>query len=124
MIRTFTVVVSVAICGLFAAAPLRAQTNRPDEVQPARAQVVQIPIGAIVKIHTRGGGRLKAVLVSVDDMEITVKPVTRRPESSRRVAFDQIERIERCQDRVNIGKYAGVGSGIGALVLFLLIAGL
>jgi len=25
---------------------------------------------------------------------------------------------------VNIGKYAGVGSGIGALVLFLLIAGL
>jgi len=72
----------------------------------------------------RGGERLKAVLFSADEAGVRVKPAARVPEPSRRIAYDQIERIERKRDHVSIGKYAGIGSAIGAAALLLLLAGI
>jgi hypothetical protein len=103
--------------------PLRAQTTDRPDARFARTLVEAIPIGATVTLRTRDGERLKAVLFSADEVGIRVKPATRVPEPSRRIAYDQIERIERHQDHVSVGKYAGVGSAIGAAVLLLLLAG-
>jgi hypothetical protein len=69
----------------------------------------------------RDGERLKAVLFAADESGIRVKPVTRRPEPSRRITYDRIETIERYQDRVSVGKYAGVGAAIGAGVMLVLL---
>jgi hypothetical protein len=109
---------------LLTAAPLRAQTTETPDARLARAQVEQIPIGATVTLRMRGGERLKAVLFSADEAGVRVKPAARVPEPSRRIAYDQIERIERKQDHVSIGKYAGIGSAIGAAALLLLLAGI
>jgi hypothetical protein len=59
----------------------------------------------------------------VDEAGVRVKPATRMPERSRLAALDQIERIERHQDHVSVGKYAGLGGAIGAAVLLLPVAG-
>jgi hypothetical protein len=72
----------------------------------------------------RDGERLKAVLFSADEAGVRVKPATRIPEPSRRVTYDQIERIERKRDHVSVGKYAGIGGAIGAAALLLLLAGI
>jgi hypothetical protein len=111
------------ILGVLRGTPLGAQTAETLDVRLARTAVEQIPIGATVKLRTRDGERLKAVLFSADESGIRVKPVTRVPEPSRHVAFDEIERIERDRDRVSVGKYAGVGGAIGAALLLLLLAG-
>ena len=103
--------------------PLGAQSTETPESRLARTAVDALPIGATVKLRTRDGERLAAVLLSVDEAGIRVKPATRVPERSRLIAFDQIERIERHQDHVSIGKYAGIGGAIGAAVLLLLLAG-
>lgn len=63
------------------------------------------------------------MLFSRDETGIRVKPATRVREPSRQMAYDQIDRIDRDQDHVSVGKYAGIGSAIGAAVLLLLLAG-
>ena len=103
--------------------PLRAQTADTPDARFARTLVDAIPIGATVTLRTRDGERFKAVLFSRDETGIRVKPATRVPEASRHIAYDQIDRIKRDQDHVSVGKYAGIGSAIGAAVLFLLLAG-
>jgi hypothetical protein len=123
MTHTLKSIARVMCCCLLVSAPLGAQTNETPDARLARTHVEQIPIGATVKLRTRDGERLKAVLFSADESGITVKLVTRLPEPSRRIAFGRIERIERDQDHVSVGKYAGVGSAIGAAVLLLLLAG-
>jgi hypothetical protein len=114
---------ALALLCLLIAAPIRAQTRETPDARVARTEVEQIPIGATVSLRLRGGQRLKAVLFSADETGIRVKPATRVPEPSRHLTYDQIERIERKRDQVSIGKYAGIGSAIGAAVLFLLLAG-
>lgn len=106
------------------AAPLGAQALEPPDARLVRAAVEAIPIGATVKLRTQNGERVKGVLLSVTEGEIRVKPATRLPERSRLFRFDQIERIARDQDHVSVGKYAGIGSAIGAAVILLLVAGL
>ena len=109
-------------CALLAS-PIAAQTTDAPETQLARIRVGQMPIGGRLKVWTRDGERFKAILLSVDASAIRVKPVTRVPEPSRLLSLDTIERIERDQDSVNVGKYVGVGASIGAAVL-LVLAGL
>ena len=88
-----------------------------------RAYAEQIPIGSIGKLRTREGERLKAVLFRVGESGITVKPAARVPEPSRHIRFDSLSALERDEDRVSFGKYAGVGAAIGAAVLLVLLAG-
>jgi hypothetical protein len=113
-----------ALLCVAAGPPLGAQTTDTPESRLARTAVTAIPIGATVTLRMRDGERLKAVLLFVDDVGIRLKPATRVPERSRLVGFDQIDEIKRYQDRVSVGKYAGIGGAIGAAVIFLLVAGL
>jgi hypothetical protein len=106
---------------LFGMMPLRAQKVETADAQLVRSDVERIPAGATVKLRMRDGERLKAVLFAADESGIRVKPVTRRPEPSRRIAYDRIEAIRRYQDHVSVGKYAGVGAAIGAGVMLVLL---
>ena len=125
MIRRIVYAVALAsCCSMLAGISLRAQTPETPEARLARIQVEQIPIGATVNVWTRDGERFTAVLFSIGESDIRVKLVTRVPEPSRLIAFDRIERIERRVDRVSVGKYVGVGTGIAAAILILLLAGL
>jgi hypothetical protein len=123
MIRRLSSIALVILLCALALAPLGAQPTETPESRLARTAVDALPIGATVKLRTRNGERLAAVLLSVDEAGIRVKPATRVPERSRLIAFEQIERIERHQDHVSVGKYAGIGGAIGAAVLILLLAG-
>ena len=124
MMQTLKASALITLVCLLAGTPLGAQTTETPESRLARTAVEALPIGATVNLRTRDGERLKAVLLSVDEAGVRVKPATRVPERSRLIAFDQIERIERHQDHVSVGKYAGVGSAIGAAAMFLLLAGI
>ena len=79
-----------------------------------RAPAGEAALGPVTADH-------QAVLFAADESGIRVKPVTRRPEPSRRMTYDRIESIERYQDRVSVGKYAGVGAAIGAGVMLVLL---
>jgi hypothetical protein len=122
-VRSIARVALVALVCAVAATPLLAQATSPADARLAREQVASIPMGATVEIRMRSGERLKAVLFSADEAGVRVKPATRIPEPSRRIEYDQIDSIERHQDHVSVGKYVGIGSAMGAVVLFLLVAG-
>jgi hypothetical protein len=87
-----------------------------------RSRAEHLPIGSTVKLRLRGGERVTAVLMDLDREGLTVKPKTRVAEPSRRIPFDRIEALDRVQDRVSFGKYAGIGAAIGAAVFFVLLA--
>ena len=112
--------VALLFC-VFSVVTVRTQTIERAEAQSIRDDAERIPIGATVKLRLRSGERLKAVLFSSDESGIRVKPVTRRPEPARRIPYDGIETIQRYQDRVSLGKYAGVGAAIGAGVILTLL---
>jgi hypothetical protein len=88
-----------------------------------RARAGHIPIGATVKLRMHDGERVKAVLMAVEDSGILVKPVTRLPEPSRRVAFDDLDALDRYEDRVSFPKYIGVGAAIAGAAFLILLAG-
>jgi hypothetical protein len=123
-LRILNAIALAGCCFVLTGTSLGAQTSETPEARLARIQVEQIPIGATVNVWTRDRERFKAVLFSVGESDIRVKLVTRLPEPSRRIAFDRIERIERYVDHVSIGKYVGVGAGISATLLIILLAGL
>jgi len=95
---------------------------RAQDVELWRARAGQIPIGATVKLRTHGGERMKAVLMAVDGSGILIKPATRVPEPSRRVAFDSLDALERYEDRVSFPKYIGIGAAIAGSVFLMLLA--
>jgi hypothetical protein len=117
-----TIALLTLLCALVGT-PLRAQTTDKPDARFVRTLVETIPIGATVKLRTRAGERLTAVLWLADDVGIRVKPATRVPERSRSIPYDEIDRIERYQDHVSVGKYVGTGAAIGAATLWLLLAG-
>ena len=124
MLRILKALTLASCCSVLAGTSLGAQTPDRPEARLARIQVEQIPVGATVKVGTRDRERFKAVLFSIDESGIRVKLVTRLPEPSRLIPFDRIQKIERHVDHVSVGKYVGVGTGISAALLILLLAGL
>jgi hypothetical protein len=116
-----SIALATAFLLLFGLMPLRAQRIETPDSQLVQSDVERIPTGATVKLRMRDGERLKAVLFGADQSGIRVKPVTRRTEPSFRITYDRIESIERYQDRVSVGKYAGVGAAIGAGVMLVLL---
>jgi len=93
------------------------------DVELWKSRAGQIPIGAMVKLRTNDGHRMRAVLMGVDDSGILVKPATRVPEPSRRLAFDRLEALERFEDRVSFPKYIATGAAIaGSLFVMLLVS--
>jgi hypothetical protein len=124
MRRTLHSMALVVLVCAATATPVRAQKTGSADAAGARDQVGRMPIGATVRLKIRGGERLTAVLLSADDAGVRIKPATRVPERSRRVEYEWIEVIERREDHVSVGRYVGIGTAVGAAVLFLLITGL
>ena len=113
MTDTLKSIAAATLLCLLIAAPLRAQMTETPDARVARAQVEQIPIGATVTLRMRDGERLKAVLFSADEAGIRVKPATRVPEPSRRIAYDQI--ADRAQQTTSASaKHVGIAALIGA----------
>jgi hypothetical protein len=123
MTRTRAAIAAILCICLAGTQMVRAQGARGRPGEAWRADAEQIPIGSTVKLRMRDGERLKAVLFAVGESGITVKPATRVPESSRHISFDRLEALERYEDQVSFGKYAGVGAAIGAGVLLILLSG-
>jgi hypothetical protein len=86
-----------------------------------RRYAARLPIGSTVRIGTAGGERLTAVLLTVDDAGITVKPRTRIPEPARQVPFDQLVQLELAREGSNIAKAAAIGGAVGAGVFLGLL---
>jgi len=123
MMKRHSTIAAIAIASLLGAAPASAQTLDA-ETAARRTVAQQIPIGATVKLRTTDGQRLKAVLFGVDDDGITVKPATRIPGVSRRIAFDRLDSLERDEGRIHWGRYIGVGAAVGGAMLFILFGSL
>ena len=114
-------VISALIVTASASAQARAPA-RQDSPELWRTFAQKLPIGSVVKIRTKDGERLTAILFVVDNAAITVKPKTRFAEAARRITFDQIENLELQRPGVNYGKAAGIGAAVGASVVLLLFA--
>jgi hypothetical protein len=93
------------------------------DVELWKARAGQIPIGAMVKLRTNDGHKMRAVLMAVDESGILVKPATRVPEPSRRLPFDSLDGLDRFEDRVSFPKYIGLGAAIAGAVFLMLLFG-
>ena len=85
----------------------------------------QIQVGSELRVRLRNGQRFDATLVGAVDEAMLVQPKTRRPVDVQRVAYGDIESLERRKAGGNgIGKAVGIGAGIGAGVFlgFFLVA--
>ena len=100
MNRTLSIVVTLAL--FLSGNVLMAQTVSTAEYW--QQYTAKLPIGSTIKIRTRDGRRLTAVLAVVDDSSITVEPKTRVPEAPRVIPLDRLQQLE-LKD--------GGGSGIG-----------
>lgn len=103
------------------ATPVRA----PEPPGRWRDYAKRLKVGDRVDVATGGGTRFIADLVAVDDSSISVKPVVRIPEPTRRVPFDQLEHLAlhtgpRPGTRAGAA-IAGAGTGLGVFMTLLLI---
>src|SRR5262245_25555085 len=114
----FAIVFAVIMAG----APSTYAQQPNDTARIWRTYVQRLPIGSTVKLHLQDGETLKAVLFAANEDALTVKPATRVPEPSRRVAYATVRSVERMSDRVSFGMHAAIGGAIGAGVFFLLLA--
>ena len=103
------------------ATPVRA----PEPPGHWRDYATRLKVGDRVDVATLGGKRFIADLVAVDDSSISVKPVVRIPEPTRRVPFDQLEQLALHTGpapgtRVGAA-IAGAGTGVGVFMTLLMI---
>jgi hypothetical protein len=110
----------VLVAAIGAQTPLAAQTAKHPEPEWS-AVAERLPIGSLVKVRTRSGEKLTAVLFETDATGITVKPLKRIPEPSRRIAFGEIDRLERDHDRIRWGRAAAIGAAVGGAVFLALL---
>ena len=111
----------VLVASIGAQTPITAQTVKNSELEWS-AVAERLPIGSLVKVRTRSGERLTAVLFEADATGITVKPQKRIPEPSRRIAFGELERLERDHDGIHWGRAAAIGAAVGGAVFLALLA--
>jgi hypothetical protein len=121
MKRTCAVAIISALMFTASAAAGERAADRQDAGDLWRAFVQRLPIGSVVKVRTRDGERLTAILFVVDETGMTVKPKTRYAEPARRIAFDRIDNIELQRQGVSYGKAAAIGAGLGASAALLLL---
>ena len=121
MKRTCAVAIISALMFTAPAAAAERASDRQDAGDLWRVFVQKVPIGSVVKIRTRDGERLTAIVFVVDEAGMTVKPKTRYPEPARRIAFDRLDNVEVQRPGVSYGKAAAIGAGVGASVSLLLL---
>jgi hypothetical protein len=121
MKRTCAVAIISALMFTASAAAGERAADRQDAGDLWRAFVQRLPIGSVVKIRTRDGAQLTAILFVVDETGMTVKPKTRYAEPARRITFDRLDNVELQRQGVSYGKAAAIGAGVGASVSLLLL---
>jgi len=120
MKRTCAIAVISALMFTVPAGAGERATVRQENPDLWRVFVQKLPIGSVLKIRTKDGERLTAILFVVDDGGMTVKPKTRYAEPARRIAFDRLDNVELQREGVNYGKAAGIGAAVGASAVLLL----
>jgi Outer membrane protein beta-barrel domain len=104
-----------------AAAPVRA----PEPPERWRDYARHLKIGDRVDVATAGGRRFIADVVAVDASAISVKPVVRVAEPTRRVPFEELELLALHTGPLpgtRVGAaIAGAGTGVGVFMTLLLI---
>ena len=121
MRRSCAIAIIAALMLTTSAAAGERASDRQETGELWRAFVQKVPIGSVVKIRTRDGERLTAIVFVVDEAGMTVKPKTRYPEPARRIAFDRLDNVEVQRPGVSYGKAAAIGAGVGASVSLLLL---
>jgi hypothetical protein len=124
--NTARMVVLTCALAIGAGTSAGAQTPAHDAEAAVRRAAAQTAIGATVKLKTRDGRRMKAVLFAVYEDGIVVKPATRIPVPTERIPFNQLEALERDEGRLNYGRSLGIGAAVGGgvlLAMFLSFAG-
>ena len=103
------------------ATPVRA----PEPPGRWRDYASRLKVGDRVDVATGGGTRFIADLVAVDDSSISVKPVVRIPEPTRRVPFDRLEHLALhtgpAPGTRTGAAIAGAGTGVGVFITLLMI---
>ena len=121
MTRSCAIAIIAALMLTTSAAAGERASDRQETGELWRAFVQKLPIGSVVKIRTRDGERLTAILFVVDETGMTVKPKTRYAEPARRITFDRLDNVEVQRPGVNYGKAAAIGAAVGSSVLLLLL---
>jgi len=121
MTRSCAIAIIAALMLTTSAAAGERASDRQEAGGLWRAFVQKLPIGSVVKIRTRDGERLTAILFVVDEAGMTVKPKTRYAEPARRIPFDRLDNVEVQRPGVNYGKAAAIGAAVGSSVLLLLL---
>jgi hypothetical protein len=79
----------------------------------------QVEVGSELRVRLRDGQRFSAMIVSAAEDAVLLQPKTRRPVDVQRVAYSEIESLERRkQGGMTVAKAVGIGAGIGAGVFF------
>jgi len=85
----------------------------------------RVDVGSELRVRLRNGQRFTATLVTATEDAALLQPKTRRPVDVQRVAYGEIESLERRHEGgMSVGKAIGIGAGVGAGVFlgFLLMA--
>jgi hypothetical protein len=85
----------------------------------------RVEVGSELRVRLRNGQRFSATIVSAAEDGLLLQPKTRRPVAVQRVAYSEVESLERRkQGGMSAAKAVGVGVGVGAGVFlgFLLMA--
>ncbi len=117
--KTLLAAISAAF---FATSPLAAEPPQISQAAVWRAYAQSVPVGTQMRVRTRSGEHLSAVLFGTDAEAIIVKPKSRIPEPSRRIDFAEIESLRRDDDGIHWGRAASIGAGIGAGVFLMILA--
>ena len=85
----------------------------------------RVEVGSELRVRLRNGQKFSAMLVSAAEDALLLQPKTRRPVEVQRVAYNDVESLERRkQGGMSVAKAMGIGVGVGAGVFlgFLLFA--
>ena len=86
----------------------------------------QVDVGSRLRVRLHNGQRFDAALVSAAEDAVLLQPKTRRPVDVQRVAYGDIESLERRKEGgFSVGRAVGIGVGVGAgafLVFLLFVA--
>jgi len=105
--------------------PPRTPVRAPEPIERWRDYAAHLKAGDRVDVTVAGGRRFIADVVSVDASGVSVKPVVRITEPTRRVPFEQLELLALHtgpHPGTRVGAtIAGAGTGVGVFLTLLLV---
>ena len=84
----------------------------------------RVEVGSELRVRLRNGQRFNATLVNAAEDAALLQPKTRRPVDVQRVAYADVESLERRKEGgIGVGKAVAIGAGvgIGAFLGFLIV---